>query len=72
MFSIKDNKSEKLEKALSQQLQSELNEPEINELFQRYKKWKGIPVWCPLSDGERHEFEFMVLRAMQKKAEREG
>ena len=31
MFSIKDNKSEKLEKALSQQLQSELNEPEINE-----------------------------------------
>ncbi len=31
MFSIKDNKSEKLEKALSQQLENELNEPTINE-----------------------------------------
>ena len=31
MFSIKDNKSEKLEKALSEQLQNELNEPAINE-----------------------------------------
>ena len=31
MFSIKNNKSEKLEKALSEQLESELQEPEINE-----------------------------------------
>lgn len=49
-----------------------INEPEVHELFQRYKKWKGIPVWCPLSDAERHEFEFMILRARQKKAERES
>ena len=31
MFSIKDSKSAKLEKALSEQLQNELNQPEINE-----------------------------------------
>ena len=31
MFSIKDNKSEKLEKALSEKLEKELKEPEINE-----------------------------------------
>ncbi len=31
MFSIKDHKSAKLEKALSEKLQNELNEPEINE-----------------------------------------
>lgn len=31
MFSIKDHKSEKLEKALSEKLQNELNTPEINE-----------------------------------------
>ena len=31
MFSIKDQKSEKLEKALSEQLQEELKSPEINE-----------------------------------------
>ena len=31
MFSIKDTKSAKLEKALSEQLQNELNQPEVNE-----------------------------------------
>ena len=31
MLSIKDHKSEKLEKALAQQLQNELEQPEINE-----------------------------------------
>lgn len=31
MFSIKDSKSEKLEKALSDHLQNQLNQPEINE-----------------------------------------
>lgn len=31
MFSIKDHKSQKLEKALSEKLQNELKEPEINE-----------------------------------------
>ncbi len=31
MFSIKDSKSEKLEKALADKLQNELNEPEVNE-----------------------------------------
>ncbi len=31
MFSIKDHKSAKLERALSEKLQNELNEPEINE-----------------------------------------
>jgi len=31
MLSIKDSKSQKLEKALSEQLQSDLNQPEINE-----------------------------------------
>ena len=49
-----------------------INAPDIAPLFKEYKKSKGIPVWCPLSDTERHEFEFMVLRARQKKAEREG
>ena len=31
MFSIKESKSEKIEKALSDHLQNQLNQPEINE-----------------------------------------
>lgn len=34
-----------------------VNHPKIAPLFERFKKWKGIPVWCPLSDKERFEFE---------------
>ena len=35
--------------------------PELAELFKRYKKWKNIPDWCPLSDKERFEFESYIL-----------
>lgn len=34
-----------------------VNEEPFKELYERYKKWKGIPRWCPLSDEERKEFE---------------
>ena len=41
---------------------TDLNDPEIRDLYYRYKAWKGIPRWCPLSDGERHEFDTLVMR----------
>lgn len=34
-----------------------INHPVVYPLYMRYKRWKGIPVWCPMSDGERIEFE---------------
>lgn len=34
-----------------------INHPTIHPLYMRYKRWKRIPVWCPLSDTERTEFE---------------
>lgn len=39
-----------------------INLPKRQELYLRFKKWKGIPKWCPLSDEERKEFEDYVLR----------
>ena len=38
-----------------------VSDPEIKPLYDRYKKWKDIPVWCPLSDKERLEFEDYIL-----------
>lgn len=35
----------------------DINHPVIFPYYMRFKRWKGIPVWCPLSDGERAEFE---------------
>lgn len=48
----------------------DLNDPVIKELYDRYRRKKGIPVWCPLSDYERHEFELAVIKAMQRREER--
>lgn len=39
-----------------------VNEPPYDELFERFKKYKGIPRWCPLSDGERQEFESYFIK----------
>lgn len=36
--------------------------PKIEPLYKRYKKWKGIADWCPLSDAERLEFESYILK----------
>lgn len=36
--------------------------PKIEPLYKRYKKWKGIADWCPLSDAERFEFESYILK----------
>ena len=46
----------------------DISEPETQKLYQRYKKWKGIPSWCPLSDDERAEFEDMILGKTKRKA----
>ncbi|MBQ2175289.1 MAG: hypothetical protein II453_09560, partial [Alphaproteobacteria bacterium] len=40
--------------------QINISHPSIKPLYDRFKKWKGIPDWCPLSDEERFEFEKMA------------
>jgi len=44
-----------------------INHPSINPLYRRYKAWREIPDTCPLSDGERKEFEAYLLPKFQKK-----
>ena len=39
-----------------------ITHPKIEPLYKRYKKWKGIADWCPLSDAERSEFENYILK----------
>lgn len=38
-----------------------LRDKKMRELYERFKKWKGIPKWCPLSDNERFEFENYII-----------
>ena len=37
-----------------------VNHPVINELYLRFKKWKGLPLSSPLSNEMRAEFEKYV------------
>lgn len=46
--------------------QVDITKPKYRELYERYKEWKGLPRWCPLSDGERFEFENYVLRSKER------
>lgn len=39
-----------------------VNHPRINELYRRFKAWKGIAPHLPLSGEERKEFETFVLK----------
>lgn len=42
--------------------QVDITHPEIKPLYDRFKKWKGVPDWCPLSDAERLEFKSYILK----------
>lgn len=44
----------------------DISEPEVLELYRRFKRWKNIPYWCPLSDDERFEFERYILDRNQR------
>lgn len=46
--------------------QVDITEPKYRELYERYKKYKNIPAWCPLSDAERFEFEKYVEGMKQR------
>lgn len=47
--------------------QIDITHPKIKPLYKRYKKWKEIPDWCPLSDNERLEFEGYILKKLKMK-----
>lgn len=47
--------------------QVDITNPKIKPLYERFKKWKGIADWCPLSDAERFEFESYMLKGWEQK-----
>lgn len=49
--------------------QINITHPKIKPLYERYKKWKNISNWCPLSDEERLEFESYILKKTEGKDE---
>lgn len=49
--------------------QVDIAKPKYRNLYDRYKKYKNIPKWCPLSDGERLEFEQYIMRVERKQRE---
>lgn len=42
-----------------------INHPAVLPLYKRYKRWKGIADWCPLSDSERLNFEKYILPKLE-------
>lgn len=46
--------------------QVDITNPKIKPLYERFKKWKGIADWCPLSDAERFEFESYMLKGEKR------
>ena len=46
----------------------DISQPKIKELYFRFKKWKGVPDWCPLSDEERFEFEDYILGGIKNES----
>lgn len=43
-----------------------VNQSQINELYKRFLKWKGLSYGFPISDEERFEFESIVLAKYEK------
>ena len=49
-----------------------INHPAVRPIFERYLRWHGIPLWCPLSDAQRREFEAAFMAGAEKKAKRKA
>lgn len=40
--------------------------PAVAPLYERFRRWKGIPRNFPMSDAERLEFESYILEKVKK------
>ena len=46
----------------------DLKDPLVQKLYWRYKDKHHIPHWCPLSDGERLDFEAQVIEWWERRS----
>ena len=44
-----------------------INDPHINELYRRYKAWKGLATNLPITDNQRREFESYLEEMLRRK-----
>lgn len=44
-----------------------IRNPYINGLYRSFYKKQKIPLWCPLSDEQRFEFEMAVIPHLEKR-----
>lgn len=61
-----DNNGIYLEKQNKYGFKLNINNKRINELYRRYKAWKGLPANMPISNEQRLEFENYVLQTLKK------
>lgn len=40
-----------------------INHPQINELYRRYKRWKGLTGHFPITNAQRREFEQYIFNS---------
>ena len=40
-----------------------INHPLINDLYRRYKRWKGLTGHFPITDEQRREFENYIFQS---------
>ena len=38
-----------------------INDPRIRRWYDAYRKKLGLPIWCPMSDQERWDFDAKVI-----------
>ena len=48
--------------------QLDLKDPLVQKLYWRYKDIHHIPLWCPLSDEERLDFEAQVIEWWERRS----
>lgn len=51
---------------------TDINDPRIRRWYDAYRKRLGLPIWCPMSDAERREFDAKVNALLAAEAAEQG
>ena len=49
-----------------------INDPRIRRWDDAYRKKLGLPIWCPMTDAERREFDAKVNALLAAEAAEQG
>ena len=51
---------------------TDINNPRIRRWYDAYRERLGLPIWCPMSDQERREFDAKVNALLAVEAAEQG